>query len=279
MSASNFVCKNTGEEWKFARAIYHEAMEFALKRLTADGVHVFILMDEIQAWFQWKSPEGFVDMTAVKSMQSQFKRFALCWGLPRVHCCLTGSSMIEAWVNISRCRPNGTILSFAMFCLNLPAQTSKQAMAIAADHLKRNGQADFVDKNEEIIRDCHDLNPALLSFAVELLAKNGKAQSMSLKDVLCHIHKKMALDLWQETAHFLQDMPETERLYLRQLVCGGVKADQVYVLRGWYNHLLPFTSPSKDGKFKLVSKPFKQFVCDAITPEGKLKRHQEKSLD
>ena len=254
---------------------YISCLRSSVKALS-ENRRLFVILDEVQRWFRW---DHTLPERESVSLHNLFKGFVLSRDTPTAHFILTGSAMGCAWNHITRCAPNGLMLSNAV-TLNLPGSVSDEMYQAVADNLKSKYPTNIV---ANIAPHC-DNNHALLTFLVGVAGTLFKNEQLELCTNLeaarkfCYkqISEKIVKEMWQDDRHVLGSLLAQERKLFHSLVSASGLSEEDFesdAFGGWRRHLQPFCKviavPGKaERHYCLQSVPFRAFVHHFIDENG-----------
>eukprot|EP00118_Oscarella_pearsei_P018092 m.183468 g.183468 ORF g.183468 m.183468 type:complete len:683 (+) comp39305_c0_seq40:439-2487(+) len=245
----------------------------ALVSLAPRGIHLFLLMDEVQKFFTWLVPGStdVLDTSVIDTMQKFFKSLCCCQDSRYLHVAISGSSMASTFRNIFDTSANGLVLSNTLYYIHLPATVEDKAMQAALEY-----QISRKKISAEVLHQFANFsgnNPALLSMFVDEYALGHRINDIPK---YCHskIEKKILKELWADNRYYLHVMTASQRKVLRQLVESGVDEDEMKesIFEGWREHLSPYLHRKGENVVTLdCSLSFTAFILHVIKEAGDLR--------
>ncbi|KAG5188340.1 hypothetical protein JKP88DRAFT_304948 [Tribonema minus] len=241
------------------------------KQLDEGGRHVFILIDEIQRFFNddvserlrlgYCSPADFFkDLVSLSQRRN------------RVAVAVTGSSLVQAWMSFSEAAPNDHTLAGARRMLTIPVNTNLAVADMTVMQLRRLYPE--VTLPDELFMTLYR-DPAWLCFLAETYRGTrsvSKAQTQAVQKVVA----EFAADV-DALASALAKQPELV-LELRSMAGKGSNVDPATWWAKWGfkasvlhdDFLQDFITESSKGVWTLVPCIYGQLLSDSIEADGTL---------
>ena len=259
------VPKRTGDRYLDVKSDLHVIMNM----FRASGRKIYFLFDEVQRFFQVDS--GQADHCLFKALLQLDK-----WN-GGIRFAFTGSGMVRAWTEISKCPANGTTVGASSWIINLPATDPRQALDYATGLLLDYYQVDNTSDIQTLISNMPSI--AGRSYLIKLWVRTA-TKLRTYDQVWEHASLKYGQEFKSDMLPLLDNLhsmgKKRDLVQLRKLAEGNAtQHPKSWIEETVYHHFFQYyiEESCNDGpetKYSFASTPFSTLIMQHIGENGNL---------